>query len=273
MNIKSVKRMNDGNDIPVFGLGTYLMRQGRETRESVNTALEYGYRHIDTASIYGNETAVGRAVNESGIPREELFITTKVWNDDQGYDKTMKAFEESLKRLNLDYVDLYLIHWPLEDKRLDTWRALEQIHKDGLAKSIGVSNFMIDHLKELFKSSNIMPAVNQVEMSPYLNQKELIDFCRENDIVIEAYSPLVRGKKSKDERLLDISAKHNKTWAQILLRWGLQRDMVVLAKSSNEDRIKENADIFDFELSQEDMDQMDTWNEDYRVSWDPSKIA
>ena len=272
MNINSTVELNNGVEIPMLGLGTYKAKAGTEAREAVEYALEIGYRYIDTATIYTNEEDVGTAVRTSGIPRSEIFITTKVWNSDQGYDKTLKAFDKSLAKLGMDYVDLYLIHWPLKDKRIETWRALERLFQTGKCRAIGVSNYMINHLQELLSITPIVPAVNQVEFSPYLYQKELLGFCNERNICIQAYSPLVRGKKFNDIRLKNIAEKNCKTPAQILIRWSLQHNLVVLPKSSRKERIKENADIFDFVISKEDMEYLNTFDENYRVSWDPSGI-
>lgn len=264
--------MNNGKEIPMLGLGTYLAKKGAEARQAVEWAMEAGYRHIDTASIYENEEDVGAAVNGCGIDRDELFITTKVWNSDQGYDKTLKAFDKSLRKLDMDYVDLYLVHWPVEDVRIDTWKAVERIFQSGRARSVGVSNFMIVHLVELLSLTAVDPAVNQVEFSPFLNRQGLLKFCTERKILVEAYSPLVRGKKADNPVLQAVALNHGKTWAQVLIRWALQHGMVVLPKSVNKDRIFENADVFDFEISDEEMEKLDSLDEDYCVSWDPTKV-
>ena len=261
--------MNNGLEIPVLGLGTYLA-VGNQAYDAVMFALEYGYRHIDTAAFYGNEAEVGRAVRDSGINREDIFITTKLWNSDQGYDNALRAFERSLNNFGLDYIDLYLIHWPLTGKRKDSWKALEKIHDDKTARSIGVSNYTIRHLEELKSYANIMPVVNQVEFSPFLYQKELQEYCENEGIYIEAYTPLTRGKRFGDPALVKIAKKYSKTPAQILIRWALQVHTIVLPKSANQDRIKENADIFDFNIADEDMMILNNLNEDYRITWDPS---
>ncbi len=272
MKIDSRCKLNNEYEMPYFGLGVYKTAQGKETIEAVSYALEIGYRLIDTAAAYGNEKEVGIAVKESGIPRKEIFITTKLWNDDHGYDSALKAFDESLKRLNLDYVDLYLIHWPVPGLRQESWKALEKIYSEGRCRAIGVSNYMIRHLEEMKQYAEIIPAVNQVEFSPFLYQKDLLDYCRSNKIEVEAYSPLARMKKKNNPVVNSIAKKYNKTHAQILIRWCLEHKLIVIPKSSDKKRIRENADVFDFELSKEDMRQLDSLNENFRVSWDPSEI-
>lgn len=272
MKLNSTIRLNNNLEIPFLGLGVFKTLPGRETQNAVKSALMAGYRHIDTASYYQNETDVGIAVKESDIPRDEIFITTKLWNDDQGYDKTRKAFSQSLKNLDTDYIDLYLIHWPQSGTRRESWQALEEIYKDGLCKAIGVSNYTIKHLNEMFDYCTVLPAVNQVEFSPFLNQKKLFDFCSCKDIAVEAYSPLTRARKLDSTELLNIGAKYSKSPAQILIRWSLQYGMIVLPKSSNAMRIRENADVFDFELDEDDMELLNSLNEDYRVAWNPEMI-
>ncbi|MDP3025807.1 MAG: aldo/keto reductase [candidate division Zixibacteria bacterium] len=272
LTINSKIKLNNGVELPIFGLGTFQTRSGKETREAVLYALQVGYRLIDTASIYGNEEDVGEAVRKSGIPREEIFITTKLWNTDHGYDKALTAFERSLERLGLSYVDLYLIHWPEGGLRNESWKALERIIKEGKCRAIGVSNYTIRHLKELLKNSPTVPAVNQVEFHPYLYQKELLEFCHSHKIQLEAYSPLTKGRKLNDPKLLKIALNYSKTTAQILIRWVLQKGVVVIPKSSRKERIEENARVFDFEISDEDMKALDSFNQDYRTSWDPTDV-
>ena len=264
-------KMNNGLEIPQFGLGVYLTKSGTECVNAVTWALEAGYRHIDTAKIYGNEREVGEAVRQSGIKRDELFITTKLWNDDHGYESALKAFDKSLKTLDTDYIDLYLIHWPVKDKRKDSWKALEKIYESGYCKSIGVSNYMILHLEELFSYANVIPVINQVEFSPYNYQKELLDVCLKNKIILEAYSPLTRMKKHDDPKVLPIAKKHNKTVAQVLIRWAIEQEIVVIPKSAHKERIIENANVSDFELDEFDMKILDNLDEGFRVSWDPTK--
>lgn len=270
INDKAV--LNNGVKIPYLGLGVYLAKPGKETINAVMWALEAGYRHFDTASAYKNEESVGEAIRRSGIPRSEIFITTKLKNSDQGYDSAMKAFDESLSKLKTDYVDLYLIHWPLPEKRKESWKALEKIYSGNSCRSIGVSNYMINHLKELFEYSDVTPVLNQVEFSPFLYQKELLDYCRNHSIEIEAYSPIARGKRFKDKRLKTISVKHQKTPAQIMIRWAIEHRLIVIPKSSRKERIIENADVFDFSPDDEDMQILNSMDEGYRVSWDPSSL-
>lgn len=264
-------KLNNGFEIPQFGLGVYLTKSGQECINAVTWALEAGYRHIDTARIYGNEKEVGEAVRSSGIKREDIFITTKLWNDDHGYDNALKAFDKSLKTLNTDYIDLYLIHWPVKDKRKESWKALEKIYESGYCKSIGVSNYMIIHLEELFSNANIIPVINQVEFSPYNYQKDLLDFCNKNKIILEAYSPLTRMKKLDDVNVLKIAKKHNKTVPQVLIRWAIEKEIVIIPKSARKERIIENANVFDFELDKSDMEVLNNLDEGFRVSWDPTK--
>jgi diketogulonate reductase-like aldo/keto reductase len=270
MKIDTRVKLNNGVEMPIFGLGTYQARSGKETREAVAYALKIGYRLIDTAAMYGNEKDVGEAVKESGIPHQEIFVTTKLWNSDHGYDKALTAFEESRKKLGLDFVDLYLIHWPVEGLRKDSWRALETLLADGKCRAIGVSNYMTWHLDELLENSSTVPAVNQVEFSPYLYLKELLEYCRSHKIQLESYSPLTKAHKLADPELGKIAAEYSKTPAQILIRWALQKEVVVIPKSSKKERIKENAAVFDFAISDEDMRRLDSFDEDLRTSWDPS---
>jgi diketogulonate reductase-like aldo/keto reductase len=272
MDITTKWKLNNGVEIPVLGLGTYLSKPGKETYEAVRYALDIGYRHIDTAALYANEEDVGKAVRDSGVPREEIFVTTKVWNSDQGYDTTINAFYKSLKKLKFDYIDLYLIHWPQPKTRIDTWRALIQLYDEKKASSIGVSNYTIRHMEEVLHGSPFKPLVNQIEFSPYIYQKDILSYCNRRNIIVEAYTPLVRGKKFKDPKLVELAEKYSKTPAQIMIRWALQVGTVVLPKSIHPERIKENADIFDFEISEDDMLLMEDFNENYRVAWDPTKI-
>jgi diketogulonate reductase-like aldo/keto reductase len=273
MKIDSTIRMNNGVEIPRLGLGMYRSPKGRKSFSTVLYALQFGYRHIDTAAVYRNEREVGEAVKESGIPREQIFVTTKLWNEDHGYDKTLRAFEKSLKELNLEYIDLYLIHWPVTGKRQDSWKALQKIYKEGRCRSIGVSNYLIRHLEALLSETAVVPVVNQVEFSPFLYQKELLDYCRSKNIVLEAYSPLTKGKRLDDRNVMAIAKKYGKTSAQILIRWALQHNLVVLVKSNRVERIDENGSVFDFEIADEDMNFLNSLNENYRSSWDPTDVA
>jgi len=272
MNINTKLMMNNNVGIPALGLGTYQSKAGKETYDAVLYSLEIGYRHIDTAALYVNESDVGSAVRDSGLPRNDIFITTKLWNSDHGYGSTLKAFETSLSKLKTDYIDLYLIHWPVQHKRSESWQAMLKLFDEGLCKSIGVSNYTIKHIEEMRNYLPVLPAVNQVEFSPYLYQKELLEYCNKNGIIVEAYTPLVRGKKFNDLKLIDLSKKYDKTPAQILIRWVLQRGLVVLPKSVNPLRIAENADVFDFEINENDMLLIDTFHSNYRVCWNPSSI-
>jgi len=269
MNVSQAKAtLNNGIEMPLLGLGVYDMH-GKEAEQAILHALETGYRLIDTASMYHNETEVGNAIRHSGLQRKDIFITTKVNNADQGYDVTLKAFETSLSKLQTDFVDLYLVHWPIKGKRKETWKALEKIYKGGSARAIGVANYLIPFLEELKTYSDIIPAVNQVEFSPYLFLKDLLDYCRKNTIQLQAYTPLVRGKKFNDARLVQIAEKYKKTPAQIILRWDIQLGVCPIPKSTNPKRLKENFDVFDFELSQHDMGLISDFNENLRVVDDP----
>lgn len=264
-------KLNNGVEMPWVGLGVFRMENDNDTQHVIEDAIAMGYRHIDTAAIYGNEEVVGKAIKKSGVPREELFITTKVWNEEQRKDRVMAAFEESLKKLALDYVDLYLIHWPVPGKFIETWQVLEEIYKSGKVKAIGVSNFKRHHLEELEKESTIVPAVNQIELHPYLIQQEDLDYSTQLGIRVEAWSPFAANKLNLfDEKVIkDVAKKHEKSPAQVILRWDYQRGVVVIPKSSNEKRLAENIDIFDFRLSAEDMQQINALNRDERVGSDP----
>jgi methylglyoxal/glyoxal reductase len=272
LSIDSTLELNNGVRMPVFGLGLYEAPGGKETELAVRAALEIGYRLIDTAMIYENEKDVGRAIAESGIPREQIFVTTKLWNSDHGYESTLRAFEESLSRLELDYIDLYLIHFPVEDVRQQTWQAMVALLEGGACRAIGVSNYTVKHLEELLASSPIVPAVNQVEFSPFLYQKNLLDYCKSNTIQVEVYSPLTRGVKLGHPILIGLSQKYKKTPAQLLIRWAIEHELVVIPKSIHRERIEENADVFDFAIAPEDMVKLDNLNEDFRTCWDPTDV-
>ena len=271
IRIDTKVKLNNGVEMPIFGLGTYQARKG-EAREAVLHAMKVGYRLIDTASMYGNEEDVGEAIKQSGLPREEIFITTKLWNSDHGYERAITAFEESRKKLGLDYVDLYLIHWPVEGIRSETWKAMEKLLEEGKCRAIGVSNYMTWHLEELLSHSSTIPAVNQAEFSPYLYLRDLLEFCQSHDIQLESYSPLTKGVKLDDPKLAAIASKYSKTPAQLLIRWVLQHGVVVIPKSSRKERIEENAAVFDFTISPEDMNALDSFHQNLRTSWDPSRI-
>ena len=261
-------RLNNGIRMPAVGLGTYKLVE-REAYAPVKAALEHGYRHIDTASFYKNEEWVGKAVKDSGVPRDDVFITSKVWNTEQGYEETIKAFDRSLKRLGTDHLDLYLVHWPVTGKRLDTYRALEHLYKEGKVRAIGVSNFHVRHLQELYAACQVLPAVDQVEMSPFLYQKDLLQHCQARDVLVTAYSPFARGKVLKNRTLTKVGKEHGKSPAQVIVRWCLQKGMAVIPRSSNEQRIMENASVFDFTLDQEQMQVLDFLNSDLRTTTDP----
>jgi diketogulonate reductase-like aldo/keto reductase len=263
--------LNNGVEIPLIGLGTYKMH-GYELEKALETALEFGYRHIDTAALYGNEEEIGNVLQNTGVKREDLFITTKVWNDDQGFDNTMRAIDLSLDKLQTDFVDLYLVHWPIPEKRAYTWEAMIQIYDDRKARSIGVSNYTAAHIDELMKKSPITPVVNQIEITPFLYQKKLADKCESYDIKIQAHSPLIRGTRLNNHKLKEIAKKYNKSTAQILIRWSLEKGFIVLPKSSNPERIEENIDVFNFELSSDDIINIDSLDSNMRISWDPTEL-
>jgi len=259
-----------GQTIPVLGFGLFRTRNGKEATDAVRWALNNGYRHLDTAAIYGNEESVGQALKDVSktVPRSEIFLTTKLWNADQGYESTLKAFDHSLKLLQTDYVDLYLMHYPVSSTRLESWRAMEEIFMRGKARAIGVSNFTVKHLKHLLANCKVKPSVNQFELSAYFVRSDLVDFCHENDIVVEAYSPLTKGRKLTDAKLVKMAEKYKVSAAQILLRYVLQRNVVCLVKSASEARIKENADLYGFEISAEDMKALNAFDEELVTGWD-----
>jgi methylglyoxal/glyoxal reductase len=261
--------LNTGSQIPTVGLGVYQAPRGAATRDAVAHALRAGYRHVDTARIYGNEKDVGAAIAASGIPRSEIFVTTKLWNEDQGYDSALRAFDDSIERLGLDYVDLYLIHWPVPGARLESWRALEKLFHDKRAHAIGVSNFMTRHLDELLATATVVPAVNQFELSPFLQHRDTRATCAKHGIVVEAYSPLTRGKRLGHPAITSIAKRIGKTPAQVMLRWGIQHGVVVLPKSTHAKRIDENAKLFDFELDVAAMRELDALDEGLTTGWDP----
>ncbi|WP_347861285.1 aldo/keto reductase [Salimicrobium sp. PL1-032A] len=268
MNIASTVSLSNGVRIPQFGLGVYKVEESK-ANDTVLSALDLGYRHIDTASFYGNERQVGDALQETEVPREDIFVTTKVWNDEQGYEETLEAFEQSLEKLQTDYVDLYLIHWPVPGKFQETWRALELLYEQGRVRAIGVCNFQEHHLEKLLEVAEVIPVVDQVEFHPRLYQKDLLDFCQQKEIKLEAWAPLGRAQYFDAPVLQSLAEKHGKTPAQIILRWELQHDIITIPKSVKPKRQKENADVFDFELSPEDMNEMDEMNRDQRLSKHP----
>jgi diketogulonate reductase-like aldo/keto reductase len=274
--IKSITEtvtLNNGVEMPWLGFGVFQMEEGAETEQSVLKALEVGYRSIDTAAAYRNERSVEQAIKASGLPREELFITTKVWNAAQRQGATLAAFEESRKKLGLDYVDLYLIHWPVAGHYQETWQALEKLYGEGVIRAIGVSNFHIHHLEDIFAGSDIRPTVNQVEFHPYLLQAELRQFCADHQIQFEAWSPLAQGKIFDDPTIVELSRKYGKSPAQLLIRWDLQHQVVTIPKSSTPHRIVENAEVFDFEISADDMTRLDSLNRNERTGPDPDNFS
>lgn len=263
--------LNNGVAMPWLGLGVWRVKDGEEVKLSVRSAIEAGYESIDTAAVYGNEVGVGEAIRESGIARDKLFLTTKVWNADQGYETTLQAFNESIKKLGVDTLDLYLIHWPVKGKYTDTWKALEKLYRDGYVRAIGVSNFHAHHLEELRAVSEIVPAVNQVEFHPLLTQRELLGYCREHHIQMEAWSPLMQGNL-QHPLLLELAEKYGKSPAQIVLRWDLDQKVVTIPKSITPERIRQNADVFDFSLEADDLEKISAINENKRFGPDPDNF-
>jgi len=272
-DLKGTVKLVNGVEMPYLGLGVFKTKEGSEVENSVKWALEAGYRHIDTAAIYENEQGVGNAVKASGIPRNEIFITTKSWNENQRNGTVMEGFEESLKLLQTDYVDLYLIHWPVKGKYTATWKVMEEIYRSGRAKAIGVSNFLQHHLEDLFKIAEIKPMVNQVECHPHLVQQPLIDFCQAHKIQFEAWSPIMRGVVNEIPLFQELSEKYKKTPVQLVLRWDLQKGIVTIPKSVHQERIKSNAEIFDFELSEEDISHIDKLDKNKRFGSHPDTFT
>ncbi|WP_214761017.1 aldo/keto reductase [Exiguobacterium sp. s129] len=267
--------LNNDVKMPMLGLGVYKVEDGAVTVDTVKAALEADYRLIDTAAIYQNEESVGQALREAGIPREDVFVTTKLWNEFHGFDEALQAFQDSLDRLGLEYVDLFLIHWPMPrfGKFVETYKALEQLYEEGRVRAIGVSNFEVEHLEQIIQSCSIVPAVNQVEIHPYLSQKELIAFCKRYDIQIQAWSPLMKGREAlEDDTIVEIANRHGKSPAQVILRWHLQNGVAVIPKSVTPSRIKENIQVFDFTLTKEEMAAIDTLNRDERTGSDPKEM-
>lgn len=271
MTIPNIK-LNSGKTIPQVALGLWMNKDRQVCQDSVKWALEAGYRHFDTAQIYENEEFLGQALKESKIPRDKLFITTKIWNENQWWDDLIPSFEESLKKLKTDYVDLLLLHFPVTELRRPAWRKMEEIYKSGRAKSIGVSNYTIAHLEELLREAEVKPAVNQVELHVFLQQPELVAYCQKQGVVVEGYSPLAHGSKMKHPILDKIAKKHGKSNAQIMIRWSIETGAVPLPKSTKKEKINENIDVFDFSLSVEDMEEIKKLDDNYRTCCDPTHV-
>lgn len=271
-SIESVFELTNGVEMPVLGLGVFMSKDGDEVINAIHLAVDAGYRSIDTAAIYGNERGVGSAIATCGIPRSEMFITSKVWNADQGYKNTLKAYEESLNKLKLDYLDLYLIHWPVEGLYKETWNAMEDLYNAGKLRSIGVSNFLVSHLDDLLTDCRIIPMVNQIEFHPYLTQTSLIDFCKSKGIVPEAWSPIMKGKAGGVPELVEIGRKYGKSAEQVVLRWDIQKGIITIPKSVNPERIKSNSEIFDFELNADEISLIDKLDKNKRFGPDPANF-
>jgi methylglyoxal/glyoxal reductase len=274
LTIDSTLPLNNGVAMPRFGLGVYQTGSGKRTENAVQWALEAGYRQIDTAALYGNETEVGRVLKrafaEGKLKRADVFVTTKLWNSDHGYDRALKAFEKSMSQLGLEQLDLYLIHWPVAGGRRESWRALEKLLADGRVRAIGVSNYTRKHLEELLGHAKVVPAVNQIELHPFGQQGDTVACCRAHGIAVTAYSPLTKGYKLDDPKLAAIAKATNRSSAQVLIRWSLQRDFVVIPKSADRTRIQENAQVFDFALTAVQMATLDALDRDEHISWDPT---
>ena len=273
LKLDSSTRLHDGNQMPLFGLGVWAAEPGRETYDAVVHALKTGYRHIDTAQMYGNEKDVGDALKDSGVPREEVFLTSKVWESDHGYEATLKAFDACLRKMSLDYIDLYLIHWPASGPRIETWKALEKIKKNGLCKSIGVSNYAPHHLEEIMKLSGEKPVVNQIELNPFLQQQKIAEFCNKEGIHLTGYCPLARGRRFNDPELSRISLETGKSPAQVMIRWALERGQTVIPKSSRPLRIEKNAEVFDFSLNEGQMRTLNGLDQGLRFCPNPLDMA
>ena len=268
----SYKSLLNGIDIPRIGFGTYKLKGENETIDTIKYALKVGYRFIDTASFYGNEEWIGKAIKESKIKREDIFLATKVWNDSHGYDKAIDSFEKSMKKLDIDYLDLLLVHWPTKLNK-ETWRAFESLYELGKVRAIGVCNFKIGHLEELRKTAKIMPMVNQIEVHPCFSQKEIVNYCNNYKIQVIGWSPIMKGQLLEVPLMIDLAEKYNKTIAQIALRWHIQKGIIPIPKSSHYGRIADNIDIFNFELSEEDMIKIDRLDRNETVSGIPENTT
>jgi diketogulonate reductase-like aldo/keto reductase len=265
--------LNNGVKMPWLGIGVFKVEDGQVVINAVKLAIKNGYRSIDTASFYDNEEGVGQGIKESGVPREQLFITSKIWNADQGYESTLQALEVSLQKLDLEYLDLYLIHWPVKGKYKETWRALEKLYKDGKIRAIGVSNFQVHHLEDILKDCEIKPVINQVEYHPHLTQVKLREFCEKQEIQLEAWSPLKKGVLLSEPTIVEIANRYKKSPAQVILRWDLQNKVITIPKSINENRIIANANVFDFNLGEEDMEKINALNINDRSGADPDTFT
>ncbi len=271
-DIRGTTKLNNGVQMPYLGLGVWQCKNDDEVINSVTWAFEAGYRHIDTASIYQNEEGVGLAIAQSGVSREDLFIVSKLWNSDQGYESTLVAYEESLNKLQLEYLDLYLIHWPVAGKYIESWKALEHLYNNAKVRAIGVSNFLQHQLEDLLQSASVIPMVNQMEFHPYLIQKELLDFCTSNSIQYEAWSPIMKGKAQEVEALQQMAKRYETTAIRLTLRWCLQKGVIAIPKSSKKERIYSNADLFRFNISDTDMNVIDELDQNYRFGPDPDNF-
>ncbi|MEK3763575.1 aldo/keto reductase [Solibacillus sp. FSL K6-4121] len=272
MNLQTTKELTNGVKMPMLGLGVYKMTDRDETLQAITTALDLGYRAVDTAALYYNEEEVGEAIKHSSVPREDIFVTSKVWNSDQGYDNTLRAFETSLKKLDMDYIDLYLTHWPVKEKYVETYRAIERLYEEKLIRVPGVSNHHEHHLKDILASCNIAPMVNQIEVHPYLSQESLRNYCAQEQIAVTAWSPLGRGNVLNDDIIVRIAHEYNVTPAQIILRWHLQNDVIIIPKSVTPSRIKENSELYHFELTKETMQQLNAVNRNERFGQNPDNF-
>ena len=270
--LNTTVKLSNGIEMPQLGLGVWRMSDGNEVENAVRWAIEAGYKHIDTAKVYENEVGVGQAIRDTGIARDDVFVTTKVWNSDQGYDSTLRAYDRSMELLGFEYADLYLVHWPVKGKYKESWRALETLYKEGRVKSIGVSNFLVHHLQDVLDGASIVPMVNQVEFHPRLQQPELQAFCKSNGIQLEAWSPIMKGRVVDIPELIEIGSRHGKNAVHVTLRWLYQKGVVAIPKSSRQERIVSNVQIFDFELSDDEMNTIDNLDQGTRVGPDPDNF-